>query len=75
MFFYRWVKNPVYQLVIYTIILRIAVGIERNPSTDIKALYNTYYLIIIFVWVILAYYSKKPKYKIRYNNDRKVFEN
>lgn len=75
MFFYRWVKNPVYQLVIYTIILRIAVGIERNPSTDIKALYNTYYLIIIFVWVILAYYSKKPRYKIRYNNDRKVFEN
>lgn len=67
-FFNRWIKSSVYPLVIYTIILRIAVGCEHNPSTDIKALYNTYYLIILFVGFVLYYFHKSQKKRNYYSS-------
>ncbi|MCM1109240.1 MAG: hypothetical protein NC388_09370 [Clostridium sp.] len=58
-YFNRWIKSPVYPLVIYSFILRLAIGCEHNPNADIKAIYNTYYLIIIFAGIVLYYYRRK----------------
>ena len=60
-FFNRWIRSSVYPIVIYSVILRIAVGVEHNPVIDIKAIYNTYYIIIIFSGIILYYYQKRIK--------------
>lgn len=60
-YFNRWIKSSVYPLVIYTIILRTVIGVEHNPVTDIKMIYSTYYLIIIFVGVVLYTFTKKTK--------------
>ena len=60
-FFNRWIRSSVYPIVIYSVILRIAVGVEHNPVIDIKAIYNTYYIIIIFSGIILYYFQKRIK--------------
>lgn len=60
-YFNRWIKSPVYPLVIYTIILRTVIGVEHNPVTDIKMIYSEYYLIIIFVGVVLHIFTKKQR--------------
>lgn len=60
-FFNHWIRSSVYPIVIYSVILRIAVGVEHNPVIDIKAIYNTYYIIIIFSGIILYYFQKRIK--------------
>lgn len=60
-FFNRWIRSSVYPIVIYSVILRIAVGVEHNPVIDIKAIYNTYYIIIIFSGIILCYFQNRTK--------------
>lgn len=60
-FFNRWIKSSVYPIVIYSIILRIGVGCEHNPVIDIKAIYNTIYIIIIFSGIVLYYFQKRNK--------------
>lgn len=64
-YFNRWIKSSVYPIVIYSVILRIAIGCEHNPVIDIKAIYNTYYIIIIFTGFVLYYFQKRMKYIVK----------
>lgn len=60
-FFNRWIKSSIYPLIIYSVILRFVVHGEWNPSTDVKALYNTYYIVILFSGIVLYYFQSKTK--------------
>lgn len=64
MFFYRYIKSPIYPLVIYSFLMRYAISIEHNPALDIKMFYNTYYLIIIFTGLLLYFFKKKHEKNI-----------
>lgn len=59
MFFYRYIRSPIYPLVVYSFLMRFAISIEHNPALDIKMFYNTYYLVILFTGVILYIFNEK----------------
>lgn len=59
MIFYRYIKSPIYPLVVYSFLMRFAISIEHNPALDIKMFYNTYYLVILFTGVILYIFNEK----------------
>lgn len=63
-YFNRWIKSPIYSLIIYSVILRFVVHGEWNPSTDVKALYNTYYIVILFTGIVLCLFQRKRDEKI-----------
>lgn len=58
-FFNRWIRSSIYPLVVYTTIMARAVNSEVNPSADIKIIYNTYYLVILFAGLVLYYFKVK----------------
>lgn len=64
-FFNRWIKSPVYPLVIYTTLLLRALNTEVNPATDIKQIYNTYYLVILFAGLILFIFKRNSRRRVQ----------
>lgn len=63
LFFNRFIRSSVWPLVIYSYMLRYAINIEHCPATDIKMFYNTYYLVILFLSVVLLFFASKHKFE------------